>query len=223
MPPEYRDQLIERDKFRVTPSMKVEAQRLQQQGQLEVQVRRIDELLKRATSPIDFRDNQIVVPVRVARGNRTLELKLLLDTGANRTVFHRQALTGLNTTERSIGGARTASGDTIPLYQTQLDRLEIGPFVISPAPVQMLDYQGNSVHQGLLGMDLLSQVQYEVDYERQTLYWAPEHVAQLRIDRQVLLDQIAALDADSSPVVTDPGQTLPKKAPYAISVDGKVQ
>jgi len=221
VPPQYREQLIPRDRVTVTPQMREDTQRLQHRAQLEAQIRRVDALLKRSNSAISFANNQVIVPVRVSRGNRTLELSLLLDTGANSTVFHRQALSRLNPDERRIGGARTASGDTIPLYQTQLDRLEIGPFEIAPAAVQMLDYSGDSVHQGLLGMDLLSQVKYEIDFETQVLSWAPEQVAQLRRQREALVAQIAAID--SQPPIIDSMPTVQEKVPSATLVDDRVQ
>jgi len=215
VPPEYRDQLIERKRSVQTPEQQLETARLQQVAELETAVRRIDQLLERVSSPISFSNNQIVVPVQVSRGNRSRDLKLLLDTGANRTVFHRHTLTDLAIQEREVGAARTASGEAIPLYQASLDKLQIGPFEISPAQVQMLDFSGSSPHQGLLGMDLLSQVKYELDLEAQELHWAPEQVAQLRLERDKLLNQIESLRSQQQPE--------PERAPSATSADDRAQ
>lgn len=215
VPPKYRDQLTERKTALQSPEQRAKATRLQQIAQLETGVRRIDQLLLLASSPISFTNNQIVVPVQVSRGNRSRELKLLLDTGANRTVFHRHTLEDLAAQQREVGAARTASGEAIPLYQAQLDKLQIGPFEISPAQVQMLDFTGTSPHQGLLGMDLLSQVKYELDLDAQQLHWAPEQVSELRMERESLLQQIAQLRSQLQPEI--------ERAPSALSADDKVQ
>ncbi len=197
VPLEYRDQLVSREAYQASPEERAAAQRLRQISQLEVALRRIDRMLASASSPISFNNNQVVVPVEIGRGNRSRTLKLLLDTGANRTVFHRQALSGLVSEDRLVGGARTASGEEIPLYQAKVDRLQIGPFEISPAQVQLLEFRGSSAHQGLLGMDLLSQVEYRLDLDGKTLQWAPDQIAELQVERQSLLDQIAVLRQQS--------------------------
>lgn len=193
VPLKYRDQLILREAYRSSPQQRAEVERLQQISQLEVALRRIDRLLASASSPISFNNNQVVVPVEIGRGSRSRTLNLLLDTGANRTVFHRQALAGLISDDRLVGGARTASGEEIPLYQARVDRLQIGPFEITPAQVQLLEFRGSSPHQGLLGMDLLSQVEYQLDLERETLTWAPDQIVELEAERQRLTDRLAVL------------------------------
>ena len=193
VPLQYRDQLVSRETYQSSPEERVTAQRLREISQLEVALRRIDRLLANASSPISFNNNQVVVPVEIGRGNRSRTLKLLLDTGANRTVFHREALSGLVSEDRLVGGARTASGEEIPLYQAKVDRLQIGPFEISPAQVQLLEFRGSSAHQGLLGMDLLSQVEYQLDLEGKKLQWAPDQIAELEVERQSLIDRIALL------------------------------
>jgi hypothetical protein len=193
VPLQYRDQLVSRETYQSSPEERVAAQRLREISQLEVALRRIDRLLANASSPISFNNNQVVVPVEIGRGNRSRTLKLLLDTGANRTVFHREALSGLVSEDRLVGGARTASGEEIPLYQAKVDRLQIGPFEISPAQVQLLEFRGRSAHQRLLGMDLLSQVEYQLDLEGKKLQWAPDQIAELEVERQSLIDRIALL------------------------------
>lgn len=193
VPLQYRDQLVSREGYQSSSEERAAAQKLREISQLEVALRRIDRLLANASSPISFNNNQVVVPVEIGRGNRSRTLNLLLDTGANRTVFHRQALSGLVSEDRLVGGARTASGEEIPLYQAKVDRLQIGPFEISPAQVQLLEFRGSSPHQGLLGMDLLYQVEYQLDLEGKKLQWAPDQIAQLEVERQSLIDRIALL------------------------------
>ena len=193
VPLEYRDQLVTRDPVKLSADQREQALRLQEISRLKSELRQIDRLLNSAVSPIEFSNNQIIVPVDVDRGNRTLRLNLLLDTGANRTVFHRQALAPLGVADRPVGDARTASGEAIELYQAQLDRLQIGPFEIAPAAVQLLDFRGSAEHQGLLGMDLLSQVDYQLDLEGSRLLWAPGQIKYLESERHRLDERIQTL------------------------------
>lgn len=190
VPLQFRDQLILRDEVVATPQQRAETQRLRQINEMQIALRRIEQLLNKASSPIHFANNQVIVPVEITQGNRTRELSLLLDTGANRTVFHRSAVAGLVAQDRLIGGAQTASGELISLYQSTVDRLQIGPFEIAPAQVQLLDYQGSAAHQGLLGMDLLAQVQYQLDLEAGVLQWAPAQIAELNAQRERLVELI---------------------------------
>lgn len=193
VPLEYREQLISRERVESSDAQRLESQRLRQITELELALRRLDNLLASAVSPISFSNNQVVVPVEIARGNKRRQLKLLLDTGANQTVFHRQAVSNLATDERLVGSARTASGEAIPLFRTHLDRIQIGPFEISPAPVQLLDFEGSAAHQGLLGMDLLSQIDYQLDLEGGKLIWAAAQVEELRSKRAALVARLEQL------------------------------
>lgn len=186
VPVEYRDQLQIREALEMTAEETAQSQRLQQIAQLERALRNIDKLLGQQTSAISTQNNQILVPVRVARGNRSQQLRLLLDTGANRTVFHRDALSQLGSVGEPVGEAQIASGQKISLYAMNLDSLDIGPFEIAPVQVQVIDYQGIAAHQGLLGMDLLSQIQYEIDVSAQVLRWAPEQFNKLETQRSEL-------------------------------------
>lgn len=193
VPVEYRDQLQIREELQMTAEQTAQSQRLQQIAQLERTLRNIDKLLGQQSSPISAQNNQILVPVRVARGNRSEQLKLLLDTGANRTVFHRDALRQLGTIGEPVGEAQIASGHKISLYAMNLDSLDIGPFQIAPVQVQVIDYQGVAAHQGLLGMDILSQIQYELDVSSQVLRWAPEQFNKLEAQRSELVTTLEQL------------------------------
>ncbi len=215
VPQEYRDQLETRVEVKVTEAQIQESQRLQKIAQLERALRNIDRLLALQASPIHATNNQISVPVNVSRGNRSKQLNLLLDTGANRTVFHRDAVNPLGAVGQPVGQARVASGQSIDLYEMNLDKLSIGPFTIKPARVQVIDYQGDAGHQGLLGMDILSQVDYDLNVEKQELRWAPEQFKQLSEQRTQLEQQLAELRS--------PPPEMPAPVPSVPSADGTTE
>nr|WP_246590183.1 retropepsin-like aspartic protease [Marinobacterium ramblicola] len=114
---------------------------------------------------------------------------MLLDTGASGTVFHRDALKGLNGSTYRAGQARVASGEVIDVHAINLDRIEIGPFKIKSARAMVIDPVGRSNHDGLLGMDFLRQVHYRIDFERNLIIWEPERYAELKVKREALLAQ----------------------------------
>lgn len=195
VPHQYRDQFETRDEVVQSAAESAESERLNRIAELERTLRNIDRVMAQQASSIHAQNNQILVPVRVARGNRSQELRLLLDTGANRTVFHSAALNRIGSVGAPVGQAQTASGEQINLYSMNLDSFEIGPFDISPAQVQVIDYQGVSKHQGLLGMDILSQIDYELDIDNAELRWAPEQFEALKAQRleiEAALEQLKA-------------------------------
>ena len=53
-----------------------------------------------------------------------------------------------------------------------VDALKVGPIVMKDAHVLVLNHEGPPVgYVGLLGMNFLSQVQYNIDYDRQVISW----------------------------------------------------
>lgn len=215
VPHQFRDQFETREAVVQTEQESAESDRLNRIAELERALRNIDKVMAQQASTIHAQNNQILVPVRVARGNRSQELRLLLDTGANRTVFHSSALSRIGTVGSAVGQAQTASGQQINLYSMNLDRFEIGPFEISPAQVQVIDYQGDAQHQGLLGMDILSQIEYDLDIEKEELRWAPEQFEQLKAQRVEIEAALALLRSPPSE------QLAP--VPSEISIDGKAE
>lgn len=173
-----------------------EMQREQEIAALQRALQQVERLLNERATPVTTDNHRVLVPISISRGNKQRTLSLLLDTGANTTVIHKSALRGIAEVGMPVGQANVADGSVVDLYSVNLDRVQIGPFEITPARAQVIEYRGSSDHQGLLGMDLLSQIDYRIDFAARQLLWAPERFAELQAQRERLL---AALDRLQSP------------------------
>ncbi|MBW2452336.1 MAG: aspartyl protease family protein [Deltaproteobacteria bacterium] len=123
-------------------------------------------------TPISFRGNRVVVPVEVAMGNRIANLLLLLDTGASRTVLHRQALSGLELPSGEKIEARIAGGQALASEKIKFKHIGVGPFRKTNAFAMVIETQGPPLpFDGMLGMDFLKDHPYRVDYDNNLLLW----------------------------------------------------
>ncbi|GGB80386.1 hypothetical protein GCM10011352_02610 [Marinobacterium zhoushanense] len=193
IPHQYRDQVETRNE---TGAMNSRQERSPQEQQLNNLRRQIDSSLASVEKAIAELEtsvkvigNGVILPVRAVYGARRADTHMLLDTGASGTVFHREALKGLNGSTYRAGHARVASGEVIDVHAINLDRIEIGPFKIKSARAMVIDPVGRSNHDGLLGMDFLRQVQYRIDFERNLIIWEPERYEELKARREALLAQ----------------------------------
>lgn len=206
VPPEFRDQLTSREELKDRLSSEElksrdnQANQKLQQLQLSQDKNRIKNYMEQWITPYEFIHNRIVVPVKVVYGSRSKNLSLVMDTGASRTVIHREAVASLNPALRTGGGARVADGSVIKTQSINFDRVEIGPYKSKHVQTMILDYQGGGEQShGLLGMDFLFNAKYELDKVNQLIIWEPELYAeykeQLRLleeKEQQLKEQAAA-------------------------------
>lgn len=91
-------------------------------------------------------------------------LRLLLDTGATRTVIKPGVVAGTRGAERLPQRIRigTANG-VVSASRYRLPGLQLGPFRIDGPELVVLDLDGLSGVDGLLGLDLLGQFDYRID------------------------------------------------------------
>lgn len=127
-------------------------------------------------TPVVIRGNQVLVPVEVAYGNRTAHLNLLLDTGASRTLFHKRSLArldidadaGVSTHGVGVGGYR------IETQMINFRSIAVGPFKAEGAPAFVIEHKNPKIgYDGLLGMDFLRFLNYEIDFSAQMIHWQP--------------------------------------------------
>lgn len=200
VPREYQDQLETRAEAappepEVVPvDADASVQAIRQQ--LDDAIAEFDTLIADLETDVSIRGNQVIVPVRAVQGNRRADTRLLLDTGATGTVFHRQALSRLRGATFNAGSAQVANGEMIEVEAINLDRLEIGPFKMTSARAMVIDPVGSSRHDGLLGMDFLRQVEYRIDYDNKRIIWQPQRHTELVEKRDHLLLQQAMNDED---------------------------
>jgi hypothetical protein len=159
-----------------------EARRQQRQRQRYLQhVRKITEKQESApaqrprppnTTSVQVANNQVLVPVTLSYGGVDTQAVLLLDTGANVTVIHQEVADALGlrwpkrATMEVVGGRRIRAGiarlDRITLGTLHLDRIEVG----------IIRHQGAKLpYAGLLGMNVLGRVAFEIDLNNQEITW----------------------------------------------------
>ncbi len=163
--------------------------------ELSTSLAKLDKAIDELSTPVKVEGNQVIVPVRAVYGNRSVNTRMLLDTGASGTVFHRDALEGLNGATYKAGQARVASGEMIEVQGINLDRVEIGPFKIGTTRAMVIDPVSGAGHDGLLGMDFLRQVDYRIDFENQRILWMPDRLRELE-EQRADLEAKQAMDAD---------------------------
>lgn len=122
----------------------------------------------------------------VAAGINGRPARLLIDTGASRTVFDREKIRDFISPEQvfeDIDKLSTGLGTNTMKSQTvTLDRLQLGRIILRDFPAIVLDMQhvnqsfnllGLEAIAGVLGGDLLNTLQARIDYRE--LYISLEH------------------------------------------------
>ncbi len=156
--------------------------------------------IKTLETPIEIQGNGVLVPVTVVHGAITKELNLLLDTGASNTVVHEDAAKVLMQKFLPAGQSRIADGSVIDVSKVQFGKVSIGPFSMQPATMRVIDHKGYSWHDGLLGMDFLRQVKYEVDFERKLIIWSPEKYREAQNELARIAEQDDSKEEGTAPI-----------------------
>jgi len=127
-------------------------------------------------SRVEVRGNQVLVPVEISDGYNRVNARLLLDTGASQTFFHRRTMDRLQAKPLGKGWSRLAGGQLIATDKVRLGSLKVGPHTWQNPAVYVIDNQDSGVDfDGLLGMDFLMRNHYRIDYQEQLIHWQADH------------------------------------------------
>lgn len=108
-------------------------------------------------------------------GGASLEVLMLLDTGASITTLHQEYANQLNIQGGQRAMARVAGGRPIQFFVATLDTMEFGPIQVNNVEVGVMDQSGPRVaHAGLLGMNVLGNLKYTIDFKRGVIHWLPQ-------------------------------------------------
>lgn len=177
VPAEYRDQIKVREEASAGLDASEQADRAakrQQEalsGKVRREIRRLEDTLAKMRTPVIIRGNQVVVPVRLVAAGRRADVNLVLDTGASITVLHQNAVSRLPLNQREKSLATVAGGGQIELQRVILDRVEFGPYVVNNKPAAVIESSGQQLYDGLLGLDLLANSGYKINFQAREIIW----------------------------------------------------
>ncbi|WP_271272581.1 retropepsin-like aspartic protease [Aliamphritea hakodatensis] len=180
VPAQYRDQIDikQNGSAALTAEQKRDQQQQREQARNETEtrreIRRLEALRDKMRTPVTIRGNQVIVPVRIVTAGRRLDLRLVLDTGASRTVIHQQALRNISLNVRQKGKAVVAGGGLIDMQHVIIERAQFGPYTFENHTIAVIESTGKSFSDGLLGMDLLAHSGYKIDFAEQAIIWNAE-------------------------------------------------
>jgi predicted aspartyl protease len=122
----------------------------------------------------DCQREQVLVPVVLGCGGRTVEALLLLDTGASISMINTEIADklGIKPAETKMGVGQVVGGGLIVLFIAKIDYLTAGPFTKSGMEISVVIHKGSAVnYDGLLGMDFLRDLKYTVDTRDNLIRW----------------------------------------------------
>jgi len=126
-------------------------------------------------TPFTLQKNRILLPVEVVGTRGQAKVHLVMDTGAQQTFLWRSAVPAIGL--RKIGRVR-AAGIAGSKYASSVraKAIIVGPYSLKNVQIALMSPgRYHRDYDGLLGMDFLMKVRYEIDYERRVIIWKGAH------------------------------------------------
>jgi len=167
---EDRAAMLARDRQEAEERKSREAE-LRKQEKFLKQQKEQEEFQKGLVTKVIIRGNQVYVPVTVANGNSRADAFLLLDTGASTTLISPELAARLNIEQTETTRVGVAGAKVLKAKRTALTEMKVGPYTKSNVDILIMRHVGGD---GLLGMNFLRGLKYDVDFEEQVINWTPQ-------------------------------------------------
>ncbi len=118
--------------------------------------------------------NAVLVPVTLVHGGNEAVVELLLDTGATGTVIHTNIADQLaiDLDQARKTKVQVVGGGILNAHLVRMSSLTIGPHTKRNWNILVVPHKSSVVrYDGLLGMDVLRGLKYEVDFKKQVIIW----------------------------------------------------
>ncbi len=126
------------------------------------------------TTEVRVVSSQVLVPVILNNGGSDVPVQMLLDTGSSGTVIKSEVARrmGLDLDNAVTVKAMVVGGGTIEVKVVQLTRMTVGPHQVADPVIGVFEHFGRPVSfDGILGMDFLGEVDYQLDLDRKVITW----------------------------------------------------
>lgn len=176
VPAQYRNQMSKKayEQKRFTSAQRQQLAQDQEavdkRFKLQRALKKLEALKAKLQTKVKIDRRQVIVPVTVAYRGKKKVYQLLLDTGATYSVIHTQAIGKQALVGATKSAAIVAGGARVDVSDIRADLLQVGPYRFKNSPVSVMDSSDQGID-GLLGMNVLSRLKYDIDYERQLIVW----------------------------------------------------
>ena len=154
----------------------MDARRRQEEQRLREQLEQ-EARLKLLETDVTIVANQVLVPVIIGYGPKEAKALFLLDTGASHLVLFSELAGILNIASTQKGLSMVAGGNLIETELIVLDYLKLGPLDLKNVEATVIKHEAQTdetVHfSGLLGMNILRNSRYTIDFENKKIRWQP--------------------------------------------------
>lgn len=122
-----------------------------------------------------IKNNRVFVPVTIGYDNNEIETTLIFDTGAGSIVLHANVAQQLGIEQGKASLGEGVGGIKIPTNTIQLSYVQVGPHKKENLRADVITYEGDSDtdYNGLLGMNFIRGLKYDIDFDAQVIKWQP--------------------------------------------------